>query len=56
MYKSEKCFIPPCNLCKLNKIMKLLGIKGPTQTGWLDLVILKQKISFHQFVYTLMEK
>ena len=42
MYNSEKCLIPPSNLCKLNKIMKFLGIKGPAQTGWLDLVILKQ--------------
>ena len=42
MYNSEKCLISPCNLCKLNKIMKFLGIKGPAQTGWLDLVILKQ--------------
>ena len=39
MYISEKRFISPCNLCKLNKIMKFLGIKGPTQTDWLDLVI-----------------
>ena len=56
MNNSEKYFISPCNLCKLNKIMKFLCIKGPTQTGWLDLVILKQKILFHQYVCTLMEK
>ena len=42
MYNSEKCLIPPSNLCKLNKVMKFLCKKGPAQTGWLDLVILKQ--------------
>ena len=56
MNNSEKCFISPCNLCKLNKIMKFLGRKGPTQTGCLDLVILKQEILFYQFVNILVEK
>ena len=32
--------------------MKLLGIKGPTQTGWLDLVILKNNIILSICVHT----
>ena len=43
---SKKYFFLPCTLCKLNKVMKFLGIKGPNQTDWLELVILNKKYHF----------
>ena len=46
---SKKYFFLPCTLCKLNKVMKFLGIKGPNQTDWLELVILNKKYHFINF-------
>ena len=46
---SKKYFFLPCTLCKLSKVMKFLGIKGPNQTDWLELVILNKKYHFINF-------